>query len=124
MDPFFYIIQFFCAVDAVSGDLRLVGGSTYKEGRVEIYYNSVWGTICDDSWDYFDAQVVCRQLKLGYYGVALTNVPAGSGTIWLDNVQCSGLEHRVLNCPRNRVGDHNCVYSEDAGVRCSENPPS
>ena len=114
-------------VDAASnGDLRLVGGSTYKEGRVEMYYNSVWGTVCDDSWDYLDARVVCRQLGFGYYGTALTgsSVPDGSGTIWLDDVRCSGYETHILNCPRNAVGSHNCVHHEDAGVRCYGTPPS
>ena len=44
------------------GAIRLVGGSTWREGRIEICLNSVWGTVCDNFWGNLDAQVTCRQL--------------------------------------------------------------
>ena len=42
----------------------------------------------------------------------------GSGPIHLDNVRCVGTEQRLVDCLANPVGDHNCLHSDDAGVRC------
>ena len=42
--------------------LRLVGGTTAAEGRVEVCVNETWGTICNDGWSTNDANVACGQL--------------------------------------------------------------
>ena len=42
----------------------------------------------------------------------------GTGSILLDNVQCVGTETRLVSCPNNGIGLHNCAHSEDAGVTC------
>ena len=100
--------------------IRLVNGPTQYEGRVEVYYNGVWGTVCDDGWDLNDAKVVCRQLGLGkaiaarryaFYG-------RGSGQIWLSYVRCVGTEERISDCSHNGWGSHHCYHREDAGVKC------
>ena len=83
-------------------------------------YKGVWGTICDDSWDLRDANVVCRQL--GFEGAleALSSAAFGEGTgqIWLDNMQCKGEETSISHCAHSGWGVHNCGHSEDAGVVC------
>ncbi|XP_064844655.1 uncharacterized protein LOC135555824 isoform X1 [Oncorhynchus masou masou] len=105
---------------AVTSQIRLVNGKDRCSGRVEIYYSGQWGTVCDDSWDIKDAEVVCRQLVCGGTNQVRSSgqYGPGSGTIWLDDVACTGSERHLTECPHRGFGIHNCHHSEDAGVVC------
>ena len=101
--------------------VRLVDGSDESEGRVEVYNNGAWGTVCDDSWDDTDAGVVCRSLGFDSgTGVGRAEFGEGSGDILLDDVSCTGTETNLGHCSNAGFGVHNCVHLEDAGVRCSQ----
>ena len=107
----------YCFTDVV---VRLVDGPTQYEGRVELYYNGEWGTVCDNGWDLNDAQVVCQELGFGQAFNASSQAfyGQGSGTIWLDNVNCVGTEFTIGNCSHNGWGVENCSHGEDASVNC------
>ncbi|KAG9264041.1 deleted in malignant brain tumors 1 protein-like, partial [Astyanax mexicanus] len=108
---------FFCKSD----NIRLINGSGDCDGRVEIYHDGQWGTVCGDNWDMKDAEVVCRQVGCGR---ALNSTHSarfgeGNGPVLLDDVGCSGRESNLRSCSHGGFGKNNCSHSEDAGVICS-----
>ena len=102
------------------GAIRLSDGTVDTEGRVEVYLNGQWGTVCDDLFGINDGNVVCNQL--GYLGASAVLPRArfgpGGGPILLDDLQCVGNESRLVDCPRRSSG-HNCHHYKDVGVRCN-----
>ena len=102
-----------------SSIIRLADGGPFC-GRVEVYYNGQWGTVCDDGWDINDAHVACRQL--GFRGASYQYQAAkygeGTGKIWLDDVECNGGEASLYFCKHSGWGTHNCVHGEDTSIMC------
>ena len=100
--------------------LGLVGGKNTYSGRVEVFTNGQWGTVCDDAWQLNDAGTACRQLGFPYgASEAISQFGGGTGPIWLDDLHCGAASNNLLNCPSGTtVGYHNCDHSEDAGAVC------
>ncbi|KAK6311465.1 hypothetical protein J4Q44_G00171290 [Coregonus suidteri] len=108
-------------VCSVKPNVRLVNGSDHCSGRVEVYQIGHWRTVCDDVWDLNDTAVVCRQLGCGRADSATERAyfGQGSGSIWQDDVGCSGSECSITQCPHTGGGTHDCNHGNDAGVICS-----
>lgn len=129
------------------GEVRLVGGASPLEGRVEVYIDNQWGTMCDDSWDDNGAAVICKQLGYPHEGMFVTldvhvfyllvcharthtnEHTAGarmvsfggneSLNILFDDLKCKGSESNLFECHRRNLGQVDCTHSEDVGVVCA-----
>ena len=111
---------FFLLSAITPGSIRLKDG-TLSTGRVEVFYDGQWGTICDDAWDMNDANVVCRQLgfsQLAAQALSGAYYGQGSGPIWIDDVACSGSESHIYDCRHRGWGNNDCTHSRDASVQC------
>ncbi|KAM4689919.1 T-cell differentiation antigen CD6-like, partial [Rhinophrynus dorsalis] len=100
--------------------LRLSGGGSPCEGRVELFLDGLWGSVCDDGWDVLDAHVTCQQLHCGSALQAIGGSHFGPGPshIYFEQVNCAGVERLLWECPAKV--EHDCSNQEHAGVICTE----
>ena len=117
------------------GDIKLSGSSYSSQGRVDLCINGTWGTICSDYFDINDANVVCRQLgyfpygmlvKCYYYhskihcisGAIIINSWSNVFPVYINDLNCTGNESTVWDCPHNGLIDYSCYYRNDAAIAC------
>ena len=99
--------------------VRLVDGGSYNEGRVEVYYNGRWGTVCNDGWNDNYASLVCAQLGFGSSG-RLAEFGPGIGSVVLEKVLCSVNDTVLASCGHYGVGlTAQCNHNNDVGVKCN-----
>ncbi|XP_041093019.1 scavenger receptor cysteine-rich type 1 protein M130-like [Polyodon spathula] len=91
-----------------STNLRVASGDSCS-GRVELYHQGEWGTVCGDGWDLNDAKAVCKFLDCGFAKSAESDSSRfgkGTGKVWFSRVNCTG---KTANCDQEK----------DAGVECA-----
>ncbi|CAD7079360.1 unnamed protein product [Hermetia illucens] len=110
--------------------IRLLGGVSEHEGRLQVYLNGKWGTVCDYGWNIINAALVCNQLGLALnpsdWRLLRSEVP-GSGTteeILLSNVRCTEHDTDITKCRAERFlkgeFENSCTHEHDVGLRCYE----
>ncbi|RDD40666.1 Deleted in malignant brain tumors 1 protein, partial [Trichoplax sp. H2] len=101
--------------------IRLVNGPTPNKGRVEVYHNNVWGSICYYGFNMKEARVACRQLGYtnasgysccGTYGYT-------SGPVWLSNVNCNGTETSLAQCTYIGWNNTGCSTYSNLAITCT-----
>jgi len=112
-------ITFFFLILAIIG-VRLLDGVASYSGRVEVLHDGEWGTVCSDEFDERDAAVVCHQAGYGppkRYWIDPSH--RRHGRIWLNNLQCTGVEDTLSDCVGNVWGNTDCNHDQDIFVECT-----
>lgn len=102
------------------GDIRLVDGGAPSQGRVEIYINGSWLTVCDRWFSYNEGRVVCNQLGLPALHKVYHGAPfgRGNGSILTEEYNCEGGETSLLNCSKTGYSSNFCSHWDDVGIAC------
>lgn len=103
------------------GNVKLASGPNRCVGRVEYYNKGQWGTVCGETWDVNDASVVCKQLDCGraHKISSSTEYGIGIGQSWIDQIECSGHESTLAQCPQRPFTEKTCNTTSIAGVFCT-----
>ena len=117
------IMEIYLSLDKIqeSTQVRLVYGSSPSNGKVEVAIKGLWGRICQSSWSFHEADVICGMLGYNRGVPTLSSAfQPGIGRIWLNDVRCHGEESDIQDCQHSDWGSYSssCTSSTDAGVIC------
>ncbi|KAG8599215.1 hypothetical protein GDO81_002944 [Engystomops pustulosus] len=103
-------------------NVTLVSGSNRCSGRLEVEHDGEWTAVCDYNWSRMNSRVVCKQLKCGppVNSMQCGFLKKGSGSIWMNEVKCTGGEAALSECPMSSLTKHNCVHKNDVWMTCRE----
>lgn len=99
------------------GDVRLWGGNE-SEGVLQVFMDKEWGSVCDNSWDFADADVACRQLGFASATSDLEYRYDADGNFKVVDAACTGLESRLVECRRG-YDFSRCNIFDEVGLVCS-----
>ena len=103
-------------------DIRLTGGSTPYEGRVEVFMDGQWGTVCSmEEVTTAEAATLCNSLGFGPPQSVVSGALYGDNTdipILVNSLVCQGTQDHFTQC---RMGNQpsGCTHNNDIGLICS-----
>ncbi|EDV28343.1 uncharacterized protein TRIADDRAFT_17847, partial [Trichoplax adhaerens] len=91
-----------------------------ERGRIEVYLQGSWQTVCSKNFSIEAANVVCQQRGWGKAFSYGTFYDSGTGMIGLVNVKCTGYEQSLIACSYESTNVSSiCTHKDDVGVYCS-----
>ncbi|XP_074849696.1 scavenger receptor cysteine-rich type 1 protein M130-like [Carettochelys insculpta] len=100
-------------------DLRLVNGSACT-GRLEVFYNGMWGSVCNSPMDAVTRALICKHLDCGESGTLLSDSPygTGSGPRWVDGIRCEKHHSSLWQCQSAPWSQESCSAREETHISC------
>uniref|UniRef100_A0A8D0KZ67 SRCR domain-containing protein n=1 Tax=Strix occidentalis caurina TaxID=311401 RepID=A0A8D0KZ67_STROC len=95
-------------------------------GRLQVFYNGTWGSVCSNSMTPKTVSLACKFLGCGDRGTLETHLPYGkmSGPAWLDRVECGERNNFFWQCPSTPWNPQSCDDLQDeTHITCNEMPP-
>ncbi|XP_046801135.1 protein bark beetle isoform X1 [Lucilia cuprina] len=111
-------------------NVRLLGGAGPYEGRLQLFLNGRWGTVCDYGWTELNSALVCHHL--GYtlnpkdWRLLRSQMPAVGLTedVIVSNVRCTAHDRDITKCKAEYLNrgdfENSCSHDNDVGIRCYE----